>query len=139
VVLEPVLGQLFVLGAWTAVVGVGVDGDAATWGEDAGDLDIFGVHEADEVFHDDVDAVLVEVAVVTETEEVELEALALHHALIGEIADAYLGKVGLAGDGAEAGELGAVELHPVVVLRMFVRKGLQYFWSVVGLVFGLAS
>jgi len=139
VVLEPVLGQLLVLGAWTPVVGIGVDGDAATWGEDAGDLNVLGIHEADEVLHDDVDAVLVEVAVVTETEEVELEALALHHALIGEIADAYLGKVGLAGDGAEAGELGAVELHPVVVLRMFVRKGLQYFWSVVGLVFGLAS
>ena len=65
--------QLFVLGAWTTVVGVGVDADAATRGEDACDLDVLGIHETDEVFHDDVDAVFVEVAMIAEGEEVELE------------------------------------------------------------------
>ena len=139
VVLEPVLGQLLVLGAGTAVVGVGVDGDAAAGGEDTCDLDVFGGHEAYEVFHDDVDAVLMEVAVVAEADEVELETLTLHHALIGEIADAYLCKVGLAGDGAKACELRAVELHPVVVLGVFVLERFEHLGSIVLTVLGLAT
>lgn len=97
---EAVRCHFLVLGARTAVVGIGVDADAAAWSEDAGDLDVFGVHETDEVFHDLVDAVFVEVAMVAEREEVELEGFALYHALIGEVGDAYLGKVGLTGDRA---------------------------------------
>ena len=136
---QPEIGQFLVLGAGASVVGVGVDADAAAGGEDAGDLDVLGVHEADEVLHDDVDAVLVEVAVVAEGEEVELERLALDHALVGEVGDADLGEVGLAGDGAQAGELGAVELHPVVVLGVFVLEGFQHVGGVVLTVFGLLS
>lgn len=69
---ETLLGQFLVLGTRTAVVGVGVDGDAATWGEEAGNLDVFGIHQSDEVLHDDVYAVLVEVSVVSEAEKIEL-------------------------------------------------------------------
>lgn len=85
---ETLFGQFLVLGARTAVVGVGIDGDAATWGEEAGDLDVFGIHQFDEVLHDDVYAVLVEVSVVSEAEKIELEALALDHLDVRDIADA---------------------------------------------------
>ena len=44
-------------------------------GEETGDLDVFGLHEAHEVFHDDIDTVLMEVAVVAEGEEVEFRLL----------------------------------------------------------------
>ena len=64
---EAMLGKLLIFCALAAIVGEGVDADAATRGEDARHLDIFRVHEADEVLHDDVDAVFVEVAVVAET------------------------------------------------------------------------
>ena len=139
VIHQSVVGHLLVLRAGAAVVGVGVDADAAAGGEDAGDFDVAGIHEADEVFHDDVDAVLVEVAVVAEGEEVELERLAFDHALVGQVGDADLSEVGLSGDGAEAGEFGAVELHPVVVFGMLVLEGFQHFGSVVLTVFGLLA
>ena len=58
--------HFFVFGVWTTVVGVGPDADAASGGEDTCDFDVFGVHQLDEVFHDFVDAVFVEVAVVAE-------------------------------------------------------------------------
>ena len=62
-----------------AVVGEGLDGDATTRIEEPDNLQIFGIHQLDQVFHDDVDAILMEVAVVAETEEIKLQALALHH------------------------------------------------------------
>ena len=94
-----VFGHLFVFCIGASVVGVGPDADAAAGGEDACDFDVFGIHEADEVFHDFVDAVFVEVSVVAVGEEVEFETFAFDHALVGNVGDAYLGKVGLSGDG----------------------------------------
>ena len=72
-----------------------------------------------------------ETAVIAEREEVELEALAFHHALVGEVADAYLREVGLSGDRTERGEFRAVEAHPVVVLGMLVLECFQHFRVVV--------
>ena len=136
---ETLLGEFLVLRAGAAVVGVGVDGDAAARGEEARDLDVLGVHQADEVLHDGVDDVFVEVAVAAEAEEVELEALALHHAAVGDVVDADLGEVRLARDRAQARELRAVEAHPVVVLGVAVLEGLEDLGSIVLAVFGLAA
>ena len=97
---ESALGKVGVFGAWAAVVGIGIDADAPAGREEAYDLDVLGFHQAHKVFHDLVDAVLMEVAVVAEGEEVELQALRLHHALAGDVEDLDLGKVGLARDGA---------------------------------------
>ena len=36
-------------------------------------FDVFRIHQGDEVFHDDVDAVFMEVAVVAEAEEIEFQ------------------------------------------------------------------
>ena len=59
-VLHTVGGEAFVLCTFCAVVGVGKDGDAAAWGEEACHFDVFWAHEADEVVEDGVDAVFVE-------------------------------------------------------------------------------
>ena len=53
---HPVLGHLLVFGARTAVVGVRVDRDAASRGEFAPDFDVAGVHQFDQIVHDDVHA-----------------------------------------------------------------------------------
>lgn len=59
-------GDLFPARVRTAVVGVGMDGDAAARREFAPDLDILRIHELDEVLHDSVHAILVEIAVIAE-------------------------------------------------------------------------
>ena len=118
-------------GAGLAVVAVGVDGNAAPRGEFAPNLDVFGVHEADEILHDDVHAVLVEIPVVAKAEQVQLEGLALHHAGAGHIGYIDGGKIRLAGDGAEAGELRAVELDEIVVVRVLVGEGFQHLGGIV--------
>jgi len=41
---QTALGKLLIFGAGATVVGIGIDTDAATGGEDADNLDIFGIH-----------------------------------------------------------------------------------------------
>ena len=65
--------HFFVFCTWATIVGIGVNADATTRCEDACDLNVLRVHETDEVFHDDVHAVLVEIAMIAEGEQVELE------------------------------------------------------------------
>ena len=100
-VVETIFGQLLKPCSGSAIVGIGIDTYAAAWRKEARYLDIFRVHELDKVFHDDVYTVFMKIAVVSEAEEIEFEALALHHLHIGHIADAYLGKVGLPRDRAQ--------------------------------------
>lgn len=45
-------GKLLELGVGLAIVGIGMDGDAATGREDACHLDVAGIHQADEVLHE---------------------------------------------------------------------------------------
>ena len=136
---EALLGQCGPLGAGAAVVGVGVDGDAAAGSEETGDLNVLGVHELNQVLHDGVDNILVEITVAAEAEQIQLQRLAFHHAYIRNVRNPDFRKVRLAGDGAQGGELRAIETYPVVVLRMLVFKGFQYFRSVVLAILGLVS
>lgn len=136
---ETLFSQFLVLGARTAVVGVGVDGDASTWGEEAGNLDVFGIHQFDEVLHDDVYTVLVEVSVVSEAEKIELETLALDHLDVRDVADAEFCEVRLSCNRTEGSELRAVEPYPVVIALVLVFECLQYLRCVVHSVFGLAA
>ena len=93
VMLHAVFRQSLVFRSRTSVIGVRPDADSSTWGEDAGDLDIFGVHKAYEVLHDDVHTILVEITMVAEREELEIQTLRLHHEHVRYVCDAYLGKV----------------------------------------------
>ena len=130
--------EFLVLSAGAAIVAEGKDADASPWGEVPKDLDVARVHQLDEILHDDIHTVLMEGTVITEAEEVELEALALDHLHIRDIADVYGRIVGLSGDGAEAGELRAVEAHPVVIALMLVGEGLEHLGGIVLPVLGLA-
>ena len=136
---ETGLGESLVLGPGPAVIGVRMDADSTAWSEQSGDLDVLWIHELDEILHDDVHAVLVEVAVVAEREEVKLETLGLDHAFVRKIGDTYLGKIGLACNGTETGKLGTVEPNPVIILGVLVLKGFEDFGSVVLTIFGLLS
>ena len=128
---ETVLCHFLVFCARLAVVGIGIDADTATGNEDTCHLNVLRFHELDEVLHDDIDAILMEAAVITEAEEVELQALTLHHTLVWEVVDAYLCKVRLPCDGTESRELRAVEAYPIVILRVFILESLQHFGAVV--------
>ena len=85
----------YVLVFGVGIVGEGVDADAASWGEDAGYLKILRIHQSDQVFHDDVHAVFVEIAVIAERKEIELERLGLHHLLPWNVGDIDSSEVGL--------------------------------------------
>ena len=126
----------FVLGV--GVVGEGVDADAASGGEDTRYLEVFGVHQFDQVFHDDVDAVFVEVAVVAEREKVEFERLGLHHLLSRDVGDVDCCEVRLPCLWAQRSELRTMESNQILVVRMFVYEGFEDFGSVVGRIRGVA-
>ena len=128
--------QRFVFGV--GIVGEGVDTDAATGGEDPRYLKVLRVHQFDQVFHDDVDTIFVEIAVVAEREEVEFERLRLYHLLPWNVGDIDCGEVGLPRLGAERGELRTMESNQILVVRMFVYKSFEDFGSVVGRIRGVA-
>lgn len=136
---EAMFGQLLVLCAWLSIVGKRPDADASARRKQSGDLDVFGLHEGDEVLHDDVYAVFVEVAVVAKTEKIEFQALAFNHSLGWDVADAYLGKVGLTRDGAERREFGTIKSHPVVVFGMLVLESFEHFGGIVVAILGFRA
>lgn len=80
VVCHAVPSDFLPAGARLAVVTVRVNRDAAARRELAPDLDVLRLHELDEILHDDVHAVLMEIAVVAEAEQIQLERFALNHA-----------------------------------------------------------
>lgn len=114
-----------------AVVGEGQDTDSATGIEDTRYLDIAGVHKLNEVLHDDIDAILVEISVITEREEVELETLTLHHALPRDVADVDMAEIRLSGLGAEGSEFRTVERDQILVLWVLVGERLQHLRVVI--------
>ena len=83
-----------------AVVGERLDGNATTRIEQTDDLQILRIHQLDQILHNDVDAVLVEVAVVAEAEEIEFEALAFHHQRARDVINNKVTEVGLTRLGA---------------------------------------
>ena len=128
--------QRFVFGV--GIVGEGVDADAATGGEDTRYLKVLRVHQFDQVFHDDVHAVFVEIAVIAERKEIELERFRLYHLLPWNVGNVDCGEVGLPRLGAERGELRTMESNQILVFRMFVYKSFEDFGSVVGRIRGVA-
>ena len=133
---QTLLLQRFVFGV--GIVGEGVDADAAAGGEDTRYLKVLRVHQFDQVFHDDVDTIFVEIAVVAEREEVEFERLRLYHLLPWNVGDIDSSEVGLPRLGAERGELRTMESNQILVVRMFVYKSFEDFGSVVGRIRGVA-
>ena len=123
VVYESLHRHVFVFCTWLPKVGIGVNANATTWGENPSHLNIFGLHEIDEILHDDIDAIFVKCTMIAEAEQIEFQALAFHHALSRNIADTNLCKVRLASDGAQRSELWTVELNPIVVFWVLIDEG----------------
>ena len=127
-------GAHHVLMVAVAIVGKRLDADASTRVEQADDLQVFGIHQLDQVLHDDVDAILMKVTMVAETEQVQFQALALDHALTWDVVDDDAAKVGLARLGSQRGELGTIERHNIFILGMLVLEGFQHVGAVVKLI-----
>ena len=134
-----VFGHLHVFSAGFAIVAVRVDAEAAAWQEFAPNFDVFGIHQGDEVFHDDVHAILMECTVIAEAEKVKLQALAFDQLLIGNVSQVDGCKVGLTGYGAKACKFGTIEFDHRVILRMLVIEAFQHFRGIFKQVFAFVA
>ena len=94
---QAVLGPLLIFGAGLAVIAIRVDAQSATWQKFSPHLDVFRLHQFNQVFHDDVNAIFVKSAVVAETEEVQLQAFAFNQFLVGNVTQVNGSKIGLSG------------------------------------------
>jgi len=84
-----------------AIVGKGIYRYSATGSEEPYHLQVTRIHQRHEILHYYIDAILMKVAVVAETEQIELQALALDHLFARNVVDDYARKVGLTGLGAQ--------------------------------------
>ena len=136
---ETLLGKFLVFCAWASVIGVGIYAYASAWSEYSSYFYILGIHKFNQILHNLVDAVFMEVSVIAEAEKIELERLALDHAHIRDVGYSDFSEIGLTRDGAERSELWTVETHPIVVFLMFVHEGFQHLWTIIALVFCFAA
>lgn len=125
-ILQPVPGEFFIFGAGFSVIGIWIDTQAATGKKFSPDFNIFWVHQTDQIFHDDIDAVLMKSSVITETEQVQFQRFTLDQFSIGHVTDVDRCKVGLSGDGTKTGKFGSIEFYPVVSVRMFIIECFQH-------------
>ena len=100
-------------------------GDASAGGEGGGQGHMAGVSGFDEVVEDLVGQGFVEYALVAVALQVQLEGFEFQTFLVGAILDGDGSEIGLAGFGAEAGELRAVDFDLVVPLRRRIIKCFQ--------------
>ena len=134
VIHQSVFRHLLIFRSRTAIVSIRIDGNTSTRSKDAGHFNIFRIHQADKIFHNDIHTIFMESALATETEEIKFQALAFHHLHIRKIADTYLSKIRLSGNGTKAGKLRTVKTHPVIIFGMLIIKSFQYFGSIILLV-----
>ena len=70
VVGQTVPGNLLPLCSRSAVVAVWVNGDAAAWSEFAPYFDILWIHQLNQIFHNNIHAIFVEISMIPETKEI---------------------------------------------------------------------
>ena len=136
---QPMFRHLFELRSRTTVIGIRIDRDASTRSKDSRDFDIFGVHQFNKVFHDDIYTIFMKSSMIAEAEKVEFQTFAFYHFYFRNVADTYFGKVRLSGNGTQTCELRAVETYPIVIFQMLIIKSFQYFRSIILLILGLSS
>jgi hypothetical protein len=107
------------------MLGFDLDANAAARVEQAGHFDPVRVQGLDQVIQHLIDDVLVEGAFVAVGPQVELEGFRLDHLLVGDVGDLNGGEVRLAGERAQAGELGRVQRHQVIAAGALVGEGFQ--------------
>ena len=136
---QSLFSKFLILGARATVVGIRVDADATTRGEETNDLNIFRIHQSHEILHDDIDAVLMKITMITEREEIKLQTLRLHHPLTRNIHDLDLRKIRLPCNRTKRCKLRTVELYPIIILRMLVLESLQHLRCIVRLILRLPT
>ena len=129
--------ESFPLCAGNAVIAVGINRYTAAREKFSPDLDIFRLHKPDEILHYDVHAVLVEIAVIAEAEQIKFQRFALDHFFSRNIGNIYRSEVRLTCYRAKTCELRTVELYEIIVIRVLVWKGLKNSRIVVEAVFGI--
>jgi len=75
---QTMLSHRFELRAGLTPVAVRIDRNAAARGEFAPNLDITRRHQLDQIIHNNIDAVLVEITVIPEAEQVQLKLSLIH-------------------------------------------------------------
>ncbi|MNR55322.1 hypothetical protein D3C85_1756630 [compost metagenome] len=70
---QPVLSHRFIFGSRAPPVAVRINGNAAARGELAPDFNIAGLHQGDQIIHNNVYTVLMEIPMVPEAEQIELQ------------------------------------------------------------------
>ena len=108
--------------AFFAIVTVWIDGNPPSWKEFAPHLYVFGIHEPDQVIHDDIHTVFMKIPMIAEAEQIEFQRLALYHPLRRHIGNIQGGKIRLSRDGTETCEFRTVKLDKIIPVRMFVWK-----------------
>ena len=83
-----------------AVVGKRIYRDASAVGENELNFYISVIHKLDQVFHDDIDTILMKISVIAETEQIQFETFALDHILTRDIVDYDTREIRLTGFGA---------------------------------------
>lgn len=134
---QPVLSKFFPLCSLHTVVAVGVDGEAAAGKEFAPDFDVPGMEEVNQVIHDDIDAVFMEITVIAEAEEVELQGFTFYHEISGNVGDVDGGKIGLPCLRAETGKFRTVEFDKIVAVFVFIGNSFQIVGVIVVFVAGV--
>jgi hypothetical protein len=105
-----------------SIIGERINADTSAGHEITGYLQVFGIHQPNQILHNDIHAVFMEIPMVTEGKEVEFETFALHHLLARDIRDINMSEIRLSCFGAKRGELRAIEFYEIIIARVLVRK-----------------
>ena len=131
--------HLFELCSRTTIIGIRINGNTTTRSKYSRYFYVFGIHQSDKIFHYDIHTIFMKGSMTAETKKIEFQTLAFHHFYIRNVADTYFGKVRLSGNRTQTCELRAVETYPVIIFRMLIIKGFQYFRSIILFILGFSS
>ena len=134
---QPVFSKFFPLCSFHPMVTVGIDGEASSGEEFAPDFYISWLQQVNQVIHDDIYAVFMEVTVIAEAEEVKFQGFAFYHEISGNVGDVDGGKIGLPCLRAQAGEFGAVEFDEIVTVLVLVGNSFQIVGVIIVFVAGV--
>ena len=78
VVSQTLKGHLFPTSAWFPIITVRVNGYPSSGSKFSPFLNVFRVHQTNQIFHDNVYTVLMEISMVAEAEQIQLQRFTLH-------------------------------------------------------------
>ena len=82
---KSLFGSLLILRTLTTIVSVRIDTDSPTRSEDSCHLNILRIHEFNEVLHDSIHTVFMEITMITEAKKIEFKTLTLNHSLARDV------------------------------------------------------